>query len=754
MAELITVADSLLWDRPQYRVSTRARWGDPWTVRPEMRVERLSDTAIPNRSQAQLSRRYGETADAETGYNYVVREPLELDRHYVRIEVEQVGPDPEAQSPGDGSTNILWHGFVEETLDARGGRYQRGSQTIGQGNQLFACLGMESLLAGVPVRHSYVANAAGALYRLERALVFNDPVQNAFGELVPKGNRSAAKGPHGAYLFTDQLDSATYWTTSSIVEYLLTYFGPAYPTMGPLDGNQNLVPFGLTPDSGQAWPQQIVGGGQDVRKLDRPVIACEGRSCFEVLSALLDRRRLLGWTLAGVDSTIQTRGLDTVRLHVFRFNESEIFLSQGFLPPNPRPKALTRLDTAAGKVSVETRKSMATFNNRLVVRGGRNRAVFSVSHLDGTLLRDWSGIDEDAYDAGASGEPNYGTADVYVQEQMNLRARSKDKLSRVYRRFRLPATFDGLVKNGENVGSAPYFFGGPSFYLPSWRMLRRLPMKPPGSTLSDDMPPLVIIRREQADESLVWDLGSRAASQIEFTGHPTGRRWSLTLNACDDGPACEIDVQGAGQHMIARADFVPLAKVEEVPELDFRTELIATIAVEIDQYCEAEYKPAGWQATDALRDLVLDLGPVARRDWIAAGTVTGVENGEPTREAAGRWLRDDQEVVADLAKIAGHWYARPRQACELQISGIFSGLRVGDLLSSVGGLVEEVDGEETLTDATPIGAVVTAVEWNLVDMTTRVTTDYAELDLVGLAEFAGLRVQHSGLRQAAPTAKA
>jgi hypothetical protein len=278
-------------------------------------------------------------------------------------------------------------------------------------------------------------------------------------------------------------------------------------------------------------------------------------------------------------------------------------------------------------------------------------------------------------------------------------------------------------------------------------------MKPDAGSgsLEDDVALLAMIK----DAEGKWDYGDRAASQIEFSDHPTGRRWSLICTPAPNQPAIELRVSGSAQHMIAKADFTPLP-IDEPGDLDWRQQILCTVAIEVDQWCQGIYEPANnvyetageiFGQFDAIRELLIELGPVARRDWIAYDTVIGLDDkGDLQRQRPAKWLRDDLQVVEDLAKIAGQWYTRPRKACDFTFAGLFGGLEVGDLLESVGGVLlvadpdsDEGDLEELASPATPLNAAVTQVSWDLVGMTSTVQTDFAELDVTDIGESMGLR---------------
>ena len=751
MADPIRIVDGLIWNRPAHAVYVKQLWNQPWTLVRGLYCDKVTYAAAPTVPQAQLSWVYGQVM-APGGSAYEYAERLPIDRYYVKIVFEQVGPNPQAPFPGDGSNNYTWYGTVEESHDQRGGTLVRpvynssGTRVIGQrkiptGKQFFGCLGLEQILRAAPITRSIVRSATGAIREIQRAITFNDPKIGPSGESVPQPNRSVVKGPKGVYLFSDVGAGSAYWTTQTIIEYLLVYAQPKNAA-----DLADMLPFRLHPDSGQAWPISIAPS-----QLDRPVLDVDGRSVYEAISTLCDRRRLMGWSIDGVDPVNQINGRDVVLLRAWRFNPEAITLHQGTLPSNPRQKSLVGFDQAAGGVRAKVRRSLSETYHRVVARGGRNRAIFTLSHADGTLTTGWTTDLANEYRAAMSGSAGYDDLDVELQQKGNERVRNRDRLGGVYARFALAQTFDGMVGNGIGGFKQEYFPGKPPHYWPGIRFLRRLPMKPDADTgsLEDDCPLLAMFKNSDGK----WDYGDRAASTIEFSDHPIGRRWSVICVPAPNTPAVELRISGAPQHVLALNDFNPLP-VDEPGDIDWREQMLVTVAMEVDQWCEAFYQPGAFDFEttgeqtgrhDALRVLTIELGPIARRDWIAYDTVIGLDSkGDLQRQRPGKWLRDDRLIVEDLATIAGHWYTRPRKACEFTFDGIFGGLEVGDLLGSIGGQLvvrdpDDGDLEVISGDVTTLNAAVTQITWDLVGKRTELQTDYAELDITELGESLGLR---------------
>ncbi|MBO7982174.1 hypothetical protein, partial [Pseudomonas aeruginosa] len=154
-------------------------------------------------------------------------------------------------------------------------------------------------------------------------------------------------------------------------------------------------------------------------------------------STLCDRRRLLGWSIDGVDPINQVNGRDVVLLRAWRFNPEAMTLHQGTLPGNPRQKSLTGFDQAAGAVRAKVRRSMSETYHRVIARGGRNRSIFTLSHTDGTLTTGWTSILASEYRNALSGSAGYDDLDMEQQQKGNQRFRNRDRLGAVFSRFAL-----------------------------------------------------------------------------------------------------------------------------------------------------------------------------------------------------------------------------------------------------------------------------------------------------------------------------
>jgi len=245
-------------------------------------------------------------------------------------------------------------------------------------------------------------------------------------------------------------------------------------------------------------------------------------------------------------------------------------------------------------------------------------------------------------------------------------------------------------------------------------------------------PPLCLIKTE-ADGSEtdryrhIEQLAADAGSERMGAG---GRQWSGSLRAQPDAPGVIIKVHGrgagSGQHLIAKTDFEPITAISDLAgELDWQ-DMIITVMFEMDSYAEERYpQDADVPGTiESPRRVYVDLGDRARMDWAHKGAVRKVVDGVlqyaegSSPSSDGEWLRNDSEPLYDMARFVYEWYGTQRQAFTLilkQLSGI---LEVGELLTSIG-------ANETQEAA---NACVTSVEMDLLANTTRITTQFAELD--------------------------
>ena len=683
---------------PVRRCYTKQRWAEPWIEQPYFHPLACRFAAAPDLPQGSFEWRYGEGMQAGAGgYNPWGRSDSLLG-WYAKIEI---GSPPQ----------VTWIGTVTDCEDDRHGALvdAAGSRTP-TGIQRFTALGLEFALRRQVVDHAWVWDAfLGTAYRLPRAVAFNEP--NRAGNA---GNRSLVRGPKNTYLFAEDLNAgqATWWRTIDIVEYLLAYHAPL-----DRDGVMR-IPFRVADASYGVLPDW-----------DEPVLEAQGRSVAELLDALIDRRRFFGYRFA-------LNAAEEPALEAFTFTDETIALGAGRHVFESIRQVSLDFDRAAVVRSAVLRDSEVHRCDQVVCQGARIVVCGSLSAADGTLEADWTAAEQTAYNDAAGGVAGYAASDRHVQERWNSEVRGGDDLARVFTAFRLPTRWDRRLGNGLG-GIKEAAFPDPdvpgttdAIYRAALRFLGWLPIADAAAAAAagagtEFRRPFAVLKLADGAEFDEYQVLDRVAldAGTELTGDGSGLPFSAAIRPAEHDAAVWLTISGWPQHALAAADYTPLAADAELTPAvaDWRTDLIVTVAFEIDRHLTGVWPAAGQlPAVDTLRRMVIDFGDAAQGHWLTTGTVLGTEqNGRLIQATGARWLTNDTLRLTNLARVAFAWYSQPRQALELTVRRIFNGLVVGDLLVEIGAGASR----------TTIKSVVTAIDYDLAFGTTRVTTNFADLDV-------------------------
>lgn len=728
----ITTSDDLIRTAKTATVYTRENWSDDWEERELLFVDAVEWTAAPTIGTAQLSWRFGKGL-RQREREFAVVEALDLNRHWVKIEIDQTTPDDPAILPK------TWHGQIltdDRMLD--GALLNEDDERIACGQQTIRAYDLKIILDRQHITTSFFDETTDK--RIGRGLTFNEP-----DPYEDRGNRSMAKSPRETYVFCDELNSyAEKWSTRQIVAYLLAYHAPV-----DFLGNDS-IEIKVHPDYERYLPDD-----------DTPELASHGRTLKQLLDNLLDRRRLLGWTL-DVEAEAGPMGDDRIRLIPFTFADEEIELPGDREPlPANLLEVTIDFDFAVDVDQAQLKTTAEQTYDQVIARGERILCVGTLAYLDGTLLPHWTGGHQTEYDAGASTQAGYGALEVYEKQQRNADYRAADHLARVYRYFGLPDQWDGEVGNGEGGAKNPIFpyddlsitaATNPAFWPARLRLERFLPLKDGYSYQADPAVdngpalkaheyrrPIVLLQCQDEISSAYQKYQHverlAVASKVELTGDGRGRAFSCSVRTQDDAPGLIVSVSGAPQHAIAAGTFAGIHYTDDdetnwLGSYTYKENLLATVCLRADCYVEKAWPEFIVEARDALNILEIDARRVAELHYLAPNTVVDLEDGDLKRApAAGMFVRDDRDLLEALARIAYEWYGRERQALTLawkQAAELWQ-FEIGDLVVKIGAAETEQD----------VRTVITAirVEFGQSDQQphrSTIETQWAELDVLSL----------------------
>lgn len=688
-----------------HRVYLRGEWSGPWEEIPHLHCRRATWCAAPGISSAELVWRYGfGRRPGDTQTETILRQ-VDRARFYVKIEIE---PNVLVGHPTD---KLVWYGTLEVETDRRGGvrLVQTGEddddrELIASGAQYFAAYGLEALLDRHVVTTSRWSRGPGQEFTLDRGLPFN-----AQG----RPNRSIAQGVRLAYLFAEDLSTAKSWSTREAVRYLLA-------EQSPRDWNdEQRIPFALDLAREELLPAW-----------DQPVVETHGRTTRELLNALMPRQRLLSYFLEVEEVP---GGRDRLIVRPFSFHDADIEVdAQRVFKANPNPRQLAFEQEHSAQCTVKTSSLDAIDVVEIV--GAPRRDCFTVSYADGTVVDGWPAELETEYEKGASEADDYPAAEeIEDRQRRNADARRSERLSTVFARFKLPEHWDGLAGDGEGGSKKPvapkdddpdesYPLYGPLIVLtPTLPLLERHDYSEDkiekeavasvGAPPFRELRPLVCVPlpTQTGKYHLVENLGAHTR---EDSDEGERRTWSGHVVVLPPSqpyePAWEVHVDGEPQHVIAAGAFSGLAEDEDLESAYDYEEFLFTIAIEDPRYCRAQWPDPAPHGFDALRRLRLEAGDGYRLDYVAPGTVVGIdpETLELVRTTTGGFARDDRPALQSAARVAWQWYSQQRRALELSVQHVTRALWLGDLVTAIGDPDLEIPGDIHVSD---VGSCVSEV---------------------------------------------
>lgn len=709
-------------DVPAHRVYLRETWDSDWVERTHLHCDFVHFTCNPDMAKAQFTWLYGNLLRAgESEWDVV--EKLDHLRSFVKVEID---------NPDDEDHPIIWTGILEEDNGEQKGVLATPEDGHGRGKQILVAYGLDIMLARHELRESISISTLGTEQTVQRPIEFNAKAQVESDDKTESPNRSPDPGIKGAFIFANDLTTAKYWTTVQAVEYLLAYHAPKDEVDDTIVKWQldAAAFFGILPD------------------FDKPRKPCEGRTLRQLLDEFIDRRRLLGYTVAllPVDG-----GIDKIEVQTFTFAPSDLAFDGNTIPANLSQKALI-FDADTAVETAYLRQSTMEAIDQVVCTGQRAVACFTIDVDSDTLDRGWTSDQQESYEAGASGLAGYAALDDWDKEQRNKMARANEHVKRVYSYFGLPF-FPQPDWTGKNSTGQPVFEDPDNpgvalpFYFPQLRFAHHLPLKTDhdyrGGNIADEevpdntppgqkweyRPSFVVIPLLNSSPKQYHVLNSLAINtEVPQPALETedGYKWSASIRMQEDYPGFVLTVGGQPQHVLGGSAFTPLAVDDPgVAKFDW-ADLVATVAMPIDKFAEGRW-PADPAPSQAVRRLVINLGDEYKLHYVAPNTMVAIDPDTRAKiTSSGGFVRNDEPKLQALARLVYEWYRTPRQSIELSFTYVTAKLAIGDLITTIG------QGDSLQT----INSVVTGVKYEFsfregsapgIAKTT-ISTQFAELD--------------------------
>lgn len=694
-------------------------------------IQQNASSSFATVSKLDLLRRHVKiewTPNSGTGnYDFVTNDRLSLEGVFVGQRVlegstiwEFDGPLNEEDNPANWTNTGLvpaddletWHGIITDQNIER-----LGTVSAPAGTQVFTCHSLEWLLTRRQIETSVVKTEDGSpitTITINDGLTFN-PISERMDDR--NGNKSGDTDTNGDHVFAQNAEDAEQWDASQILEYLLARHSPY--------------------DTG-SWTWELKSGAADRIEWLKPIdVKTYGRTVFDVINEVCSRQRgLVWWLTVDEDNSKVELNVDTVL-----DTDATLPVSSDTVPANADPITLSYDNDAIIGQSFAVTSTQKQYD-QVVVEGARRGTVATlrlpISDADG-LSEGWDSSARNSYATAFSGDGSYSGLSAAEKAEANDNMRKSNPVLRdVYSLFRLDSTWAGTVKDDEiahlQLESDTAEDVSPAASKDVWvdgiRFERQLPIfedldyltpdspTPIGAGPYEPMRPLVGIDPDPDGSSklvAIDNLGSLADSEKLGAGAVTNIRVAIEENQ----PAFRL-VSSKPNHVIAKGTFDPstAAATTELPQLDHDT-IFATMYMRFPERVRVEdpETPGTWHNTESR--LVIRLGERARLDYMPEGTIYRIkDNYEPVESTSAGYVRDDRQLMRDVARMAYSWYIFPRRSIDVEIRELTSSIPIGSLVTTVHG-----DG---------VFSVVSSVTWDFTTNQTKVATEFGELDFTRL----------------------
>lgn len=683
------------WPHAVYMKQT---WDADWVYMPYVRAISARWAAFPGKSTAQLRFDYGEILreGRATYFDYA-----QLANHDYFICITAV--------PEDMAEYVLWVGVVPAHAFKIQGTKVSGTIAATSGDEMLTAHGFEYLLERRQVIGGLVFDAGESpdtAKRIGWAPTFNERHPRGAALL---GNRSATKieiGPPPvlpvSYGFGNALegDIPYRWSARDIIEYVLYWSAPA-----------GTVEPGFILEGPDQEPYDLIGYLDELYS----VVRQEGRTAWDILKTVLDRRRgIAAYLVPSLGSDGFPDGTKPISLFAFSMSDAPSRVGGFVFPGNPWWLDITLDEGLTLESAVVEIDALNTYDT-IVVEGDRVISCFSAEVIDsGTgrapLEPAWPDADETAYDAADDDE----------------RARRKDRWERVYRMFRLPDDFDWSGTNAFN----PSFDDDGNIDLtivaPFWNVMHRLlewlPIPASAAVGAESVvpgmtKPLVFCEKfglapgEGATGKWVW---------VEAPPLVDGKKEFEAARVTVHDREGLLEIRHETNHYLARNHFDSDPAGDDAippPVFDFER-MVATIAVEADSVPRVQVTT---QVTGGLIGRTLRIHVPGVQVWIVAigGTATGLNADGTLSFYTGNGIaRDDTDQLRAVAALAKSIYGKRRAAIRATEFGLWAIADLGTMIRAV----------TTNQGQTLVNAAVTEIRWDFVRATTTIQTGFLDLD--------------------------
>ena len=701
---------------PPVQAFTRPTWQAAWTPQPHIHLERAAFGIGDAIGRARARREYGKMMRYNAS-TLATDTPLDTDKEFIKFEWSpNLGPnDPQNQPPQ------TWYGVILGTDDA-----MEGNKPVDSGYEILRCMSLEWCLTRVQIDNAVVTDftQTSSGTQIKRAVGFNLGDGDDSGPDEPRFNRAKLK-PGSHYHFTNDLDNADPWNVQNMLEYLLQVHNP----------------FGAT-----GIQLQVLPATNGVMSWFHPAVRTEGRTLFDVLNQILDRRRGYTWSL-GVDRNGDStdpkwQETDNVYLIIYSYADQDITDAQMnvLLPASRQQKPLNNIDFPDPQQQI-IRKDIQQRYGQIRGIGARRGAIFTMGVANENMEADWSAADKTRHDDGDPDATEANFSDLSDRQTLHDAWRLNEENRHVYTRFRIPANWDGKA-GGQLTCPLLDASGNPTtFNVPFWwaglRFSNRLPLRE-GWDYTNPASPVPSTSGQTALRKCfcTYTDGTTVATSEQLRSHTDEeiRKWNMGARVFADSRKPAMWSYPTGRpHQQALSHYNPAndkkGDPDYVPIFNWQN-LKFTVYADWDEYVQEIYPAANEGKLGMEEVLVLRLGKEFRLDWLTAGTILDVKNGSQEVAAqSGGFIRDDRPQMQNILRVAWSYYSRPRVSVSIQSALVDDRLAILETGSAANHFVRLVTGALlTNLDGRTINSLVSSVAYDFSDGTTEINTDFARID--------------------------
>jgi hypothetical protein len=666
------------------RIYLRKKWTDDWDREQFLEPQEATWSVAPVMPTAAFVWDYGRIR--QVGQDaFATVEKQDLHGQFVKIEADcQDGKTREWIGRLDVEADTM-HGDLKRIKSAEPGEEEHDADTeiISSGRQVWYAFGLETLLTEHEILDARFVYPGETIIRQTRVpLTFNEN---------GRGNRSPSK-VSGTYVFDPSTETAEFWSTRDIVEYLLRWGTPVNRN------DKREITFDIETadlDRLPAW--------------DKPELRTDRQTTGSLLQRLIDRRRMLLWYLEVADA---------IMLRVKSFAKEKIPVDLPDADPIPEASEKRNLIFERDPLTSASIKTATVEKvDQTIVVGSPIRGVGTFSIADGTLEEGWPDSLFLPYSSGALFDTTYPSMNRRDRERRNAEERARPLYEHIFTRFVLPADWNGQVKDGEDPAGSHDLWPEASLFRsfsPSIMFESSLPLAAGVEYAEDaikngdvsaaerrenELDPLVFLQRSDDKWRTASALGTTGA--IEELDEDAPNELQLSCHVFTRERALHVKPTNFPPHILASdGEFTPLDEDTVVPAFDVTTKMKATLSL-AGERVRGQWPKKAPASVAYVRYKMIDAGDAHQLVVVAPGTVVGIDkDGDLQRSTGGHLPPEDSDEypvkqLTAIARIAHGWYGEKHQVLTVQSQRIKSQDEIerGDLITDV---AEEDSGHRTI----------------------------------------------------------